>query len=122
MRKPDSTATYVAEQIKTLRTTFRPGGLSQEDLAEKLDVKTNTISRWETGVYRPKLKDLDRLAEFFGVPISSFFSDGQTTNAMYSEPVSALLRAAKDLPEDDIEVLRQFAELKRAQQKLRRAK
>lgn len=122
MRKPDETTTYVAEQIKKLRTTFRPGGLSQEDLAEKLNVKTNTISRWETGVYKPKLKDLDRLAEFFGVPISSFFSDSQTANATYSEPVSALLRAAKDLPEDDIEVLRQFAELKRAQQKLRKAK
>ena len=121
MRKNDEITTYVAERIKDLRTHFRHSGLSQEELAKELDVQTNTISRWETGVYKPKLKDLDRLAQFFNVPISSFFSDNEAIKT-YSEPVTALLRAAKELPDDDVEVLRQFAELQRAKQQLRKKK
>lgn len=121
MRKLSDTTQHVANKIKELRHNFRPGGLSQEELAKELEVKTNTISRWETGVYKPKLKDLDRLAHFFGVSISTFFPD-DTGDQNYSEPVNALMRAAKELPPDDIEVLRQFAELKRAQIKLRKAK
>lgn len=111
----------MANKIKELRRGFKPGGLSQEELAKELEVKTNTISRWETGVYKPKLRDLDRLARFFGVSVSAFFQ-GDGSDQSYSEPVNALMRAAKELPAEDIEVLRQFAELKRAQVKLRKAK
>jgi transcriptional regulator with XRE-family HTH domain len=122
MRNTPDTTNHVASKIKELRLKYRPGGLPQEELARGLDVKTNTISRWETGVYKPKLKDLDRLAQFFGVPMSAFFGDEDTQTSTYNEPVSALMRAAKDLPAEDVEVLRQFAELKRAQIKLRKAK
>ena len=31
----------------------------------------NTISRWETATYKPSISDLERLAQFFGVPITS---------------------------------------------------
>ena len=120
MRTIIDTTHYLANRIKELRREYEPGGLSQEDLAKELDVKTNTVSRWETGVYKPKLKDLDRLARFFGVSVSVFFPGSESQS--YSEPVNALMRAAKELPADDIEVLRQFAELKRAQIKLRKAK
>jgi len=33
----------------------------------------NTISRWETATYKPSISDLERLARFFGVPVSDFF-------------------------------------------------
>lgn len=108
---------YVSDKIRELRLAFGGHGISQEELAKHLDVQTNTVSRWETGAYKPKLKDLDKLAEFFAVSVSDFFPKED-----FTEPVNALLRAAKDLPEDDIEVLRQFAELKRAQLKLKKAK
>lgn len=109
---------YVSEKIRELRLSFGGHGISQDELARHLDVQTNTVSRWETGAYKPKLKDLDKLAEFFAVSVSDFFPQKED----FTEPVNALLRAAKDLPDDDIEVLRQFAELKRAQLRLKKAK
>jgi len=65
---------YLAARIKELRVSYNSGeGLSQDSLATHLKVAPNTISRWETGTYRPGVKDLERLSRFFGVSIISFF-------------------------------------------------
>ena len=47
--------------------------MSQEALAREVKVAANTISRWETCTYRPSLEDLERLARFFEVSITTFF-------------------------------------------------
>lgn len=71
----------------------------------------NTVSRWETGTYRPSLEDLDALSRFFGVSILEFFpKEGEPSESK----VTALLRAARDLPEDDIDELQKYAEFQRA--------
>lgn len=44
-------------------------GLRQADLAERLDVATATIQRWETGNRTPDAKDLVRLADVLGTSI-----------------------------------------------------
>ena len=53
---------HIGHKIRELRTTYPKGTLSQEALAEKLKVASNTVSRWETGKYKPTPKDLDSLA------------------------------------------------------------
>lgn len=105
---------FVGNRIKELRTSFGGSGISQEALAEALKVSPNTVSRWETATYKPGLKDLDALATYFAVSISDFFPNPQVDTK-----VEALLRAAKELPTEDVEVLRQFAELKRAERLLK---
>ena len=50
----------IGKKIRELR-----GALSQEALAAKVDVGANTVSRWETGTYKPTPEDLDKLARFF---------------------------------------------------------
>ena len=104
---------YVAAQIRDLRTSFNSGeGLSQEMLASHLKVAPNTISRWETGVYRPSLQDLERLARFFGVSMMSFLPpemiDAEDDN------LAALLRTARQLHPADLEELRKYAEFRKA--------
>jgi len=42
---------WTAEEIKSLRVHM---GLSQRDMAEELGVRQQTISEWETGMYRPR--------------------------------------------------------------------
>ena len=54
------------ERIITLRKEW---GLSQEDLAEKLQLTRQTISKWETGASTPDLEMLLRLSEVFGVSV-----------------------------------------------------
>lgn len=107
---------HLANQIKDLREKFNQGeGISQEALAAKLNVAPNTISRWETGVYKPKIEDLDKLARFFGISILKFFPPEETENMpAVNEDVIALLRTAKELDPHDLRELRNYAEFRLA--------
>ena len=44
-------------------------GMTQCDLADKLDKSSSEVSRWEKGERRPKQASLLQLAMIFGVPI-----------------------------------------------------
>ena len=105
---------HVAAKIKDLRVSYNSGeGLSQESLAAHLKVAPNTISRWETGTYRPSLKDLEKISRFFGVSIMSFFPS-EMVNEDEDENLKALLRTARQLHPSDLEELRKYAEFRRA--------
>ena len=63
----------IGQKIRELRQSFPGGSLSQEGLATKLGKPANTVSRWETGTYKPTPEDLDNIARLFAVPITVFF-------------------------------------------------
>ncbi len=103
---------YVGNRIRDLRTGFGGGkGISQEALAKKLEVASNTISRWETATYHPSLEDLDKLARFFGTSILDFFPQ---TGVPSDQRITALLRAAEQLAPEDLDELQRYAEFRRA--------
>jgi transcriptional regulator with XRE-family HTH domain len=105
---------HVAAKIKELRLSYNSGeGLSQESLATHLRVAPNTISRWETGTYRPSLKDLERISRFFGVSMMSFVPS-EMVGEEEDENLKALLRTARQLHPADLEELRKYAEFRRA--------
>ncbi|MFN2532209.1 MAG: helix-turn-helix transcriptional regulator [Pyrinomonadaceae bacterium] len=104
---------YVAKQIRELRTNYNHGeGLSQDALAAQIQVAANTISRWENGIYRPSLDDLEKLARFFAVSISTFFPPETYEND--SDQLMTLLRAARHLDPEDLEEITKYAEFRRA--------
>ncbi len=104
---------YVPAQIRDLRTSYNNGeGLSQEMLASHLKVAPNTISRWETGVYRPSLEDLERIARFFGVSMMLFLPPDMM--GAIDDNLAALLRTARQLHPEDLEELRKYAEFRKA--------
>ena len=105
---------YVAARIRDLRVSYNSGeGLSQDSLAAHLEVAPNTISRWETGTYRPGLKDVERISRFFGVSIMSFLPP-EMVDDDEDENLKALLRTARQLHPADLEELRKYAEFRRA--------
>src|SRR5919202_4319571 len=105
---------HVAAKIRDLRVNYNSGeGLSQESLAAHLKVAPNTISRWETGTYRPSLKDLEKISRFFGVSMISFLPP-EMHDAEEDENLKALLRTARQLHPADVEELRKYAEFRRA--------
>ena len=107
---------HIAARIKDLRVNYNSGeGLSQESLATHLKVAANTISRWETGMYRPGVKDLEKLSRFFGVSIISFFPS-ELVGEDEDEELKALLRTARQLHPADLEELRKYAEFRRARE------
>ncbi|MDY5611922.1 helix-turn-helix domain-containing protein [Dysosmobacter sp.] len=54
------------QRLQTLRAA---AGFSQEQLAERLDVARQTISKWELGTSTPELSKLVELSELFGVSL-----------------------------------------------------
>lgn len=56
----------LSEKIYTLR---RKSGLSQEQLAEKIGVSRQAISKWEGGLSTPELDKLKALSEYFQITI-----------------------------------------------------
>ena len=106
---------HVGKRIQEFRTG---AALSQEGLAKELGVATNTISRWETGTYKPDLKDLDSMARFFKVSITEFLPKEMVPS---NDPVNALLRTAKQLDPSDLEELQRYAEFRKAKHLLKDA-
>jgi len=99
----------VGERIRALRTAFNGKGISQEALAMHLKTTANTVSRWETAVYKPSISDLEQMARFFGVPITEFFPQPIAT-----AQTGALLSAARDLQDSDLEEVIRYALFRRA--------
>ena len=105
---------YVGRRIRDFRTSYGGGnGISQDALAKALGVATNTISRWETAVYRPTIEDLEKLARFFGKSIMEFFPK-EDVRTERDKKIDALLRTAKQLKDTDVEELRRYAEFRRS--------
>lgn len=56
----------LAQQIRVLRTSKN---LSQDELAEKLYISRQAVSKWENGEATPDIDKLVQLAEIFGVSL-----------------------------------------------------
>lgn len=64
----------LGEKICALRTGK---GLSQEDLAQRLEVSRQSVSKWETGQSVPDLEKIIRLADLFGVSVDELVREGE---------------------------------------------
>ena len=73
------------ENIKALR---KSKGLSQQDLADKLNVVRQTISKWEQGVSIPDSDLLIALSEALETPVSTLL--GETVPPSEADEVKAL--------------------------------
>ena len=60
----------LCENIRALR---KERGMTQKELAEKLDISDKTISRWESGVQLPEASLLPAIAESLGVSIDALY-------------------------------------------------
>ncbi len=109
---------HIGRKIRELRASYPKGALSQEQLADKLGVAANTVSRWETGTYKPTPEDLERLARLFEVSITTFFPDLKVDNAR----VTALASAIGGLNDKDFEEIIRYAEFRKARKAMQNAK
>lgn len=64
----------LSEKILSLRTGL---GLSQEELAEKLEVSRQSVSKWETGQSVPDLDKLIKLADLFQISVDELVREGE---------------------------------------------
>ena len=65
----------LSEKIITLRTN---NNMSQGDLAEKLNVSRQSVSKWETGASIPDLEKLIAMSELFQITLDELVKGGST--------------------------------------------
>ena len=61
-------------KVHLKRFRFEHGGMTQQELAERVGVTRQTIISIERGRYRPSVELAIRLARVFGVPVDSGFA------------------------------------------------
>ena len=82
---------------KKIRQLRFKAGLTQEQLAEKLGIGAQSVSKWENQVAMPDITALPLLAEIFGVQIDDLFD---LTNEQRLNRIENRLDMEEDLPQD----------------------
>ena len=65
-----------------LRQMREKAGLTQGDLADKLDVSRPAVSSWESGKIRPRLNKLQQLADLFNTTVADLMGEDATEAAI----------------------------------------
>lgn len=65
-----------------LRQMREKAGLTQGDLADKLDVSRPAVSSWESGKIRPRLNKLQQLADLFDTTVAELMGEDATEAAI----------------------------------------
>ncbi len=94
---------------KKIRTLRFKAGLTQEQLAEKLGIGAQSVSKWENAATMPDITLLPILAETFGVSIDDLFD--LTTEQRFSR-IEHRMDIEDDLPQD---VFLEYEEFLKAQ-------
>lgn len=81
----------LSEKIRELR---RKSGLSQEELADKLDVSRQAVSKWETGAAVPTTETLVQLADFFDVSLDFLLRENAETPFVLTSEKRSTVRKA----------------------------
>jgi transcriptional regulator with XRE-family HTH domain len=102
-----NTFQYIRYKLKELRELRR---ITQKCVADYMGVCQNTVSRWETGSYKPSIDELEKLSKFYGVSILYFFPEDPEYS---SEKIKSIFQIIADLSDSDSAAIRKFAEFLR---------
>ena len=61
---------------EVLQTKRKSMGLTQEDLADKLFVSSETISNWETNKTTPDIDNVIRISQLFDISLNNLLLEG----------------------------------------------
>ena len=94
---------------KKIRQLRFKAGLTQEQLAGKLGIGAQSVSKWENAVAMPDITTLPLLAEVFGVSIDDLFD---LTNEQRLNRIENSLDITEELPQD---LFREYEDFLKAQ-------
>lgn len=97
------------EMGKKIRQLRFKAGLTQEQLAEKLGIGPQSVSKWENAVAMPDITTLPLLAEIFGVSIDDLFD---LTSEQRLNRIENSLDITEELPQD---LFREYEDFLKAQ-------
>ena len=88
----------IGEFLKTLR---KENKLTQEELADKMNVSRRTVSRWETGSNLPDLSILVELADLYDVDMREIFN-GERKDETVDKDLKETMLMAADYTDDNM--------------------
>ena len=91
--------------LKELR---KEKNLTQEQLAEKFNISSRSVSRWETGTNLPDLSILVELADFYDVDIREIIN-GERKNEMNKETKETLNKVAEYAEQNTLNLKKKMA-------------
>lgn len=65
----------IAKNLLSLR---KKNGLTQNELAQKLNYSDNTVSRWECAEISPSIETLQKISEVYDIPLTALFEENAT--------------------------------------------
>ena len=85
--------------IENLKKFRLAKGLTQEQVADKLNVNSQTVSRWECGTTLPDVLTLPELALLYEVTIDDFYKKSTVAYDNYAQRLASVYENSRD-PED----------------------
>ena len=102
---------HIGEAIRRLR---KEAGLTQEQLADKLGISYQSVSRWELGSTYPDMELIPALTELFGVSADVLLGIPQVQREKEAEKaLTALAQACREDPVDTHKVCTLIREIRR---------
>lgn len=74
-----------SEKLKLIR---KNRGLTQEELAEKLDVSRQSIAKWENGLSFPEIYHLINLTNIFNITIDNLVKDDECKINIFEQHIT----------------------------------
>ena len=93
---------------KFLQQLRKERELTQEQLAERLNVARRTVSRWETGSNMPDLDILIELSDFYGVDLREILGGEGKSERMNEELKETVLEVADYSNEEKARLMRRM--------------
>lgn len=87
----DELRTIIGRNIVSLR---KSAGMTQADLAAKLNYSDKAVSKWERGEAIPDIETLRALADLFGITVDELISDRKKKKALPRRALIPLLSCA----------------------------
>ncbi len=85
--------------IKNMKSFRIAKGMTQEQVAEKLNVNPQTVSRWECGTTLPDILTLPEIASLYEVTVDDFYKKSTVAYDNYAQRLASVYEKSRD-PED----------------------
>lgn len=99
--------TVFSENLKKFRLAKN---LTQEDVAEKLSVNAQTVSRWECATTLPDVMMLPLIAKLYCVTVDDFYKKHSVAYENYAQRLSSVYEKTRD-PEDFLRCVLEYKKL-----------
>lgn len=95
---------YLGLRLRYLR---KQDNMTQAELGDRLGVGKSTVCMWESGQRTPDWETLESIADFFNVPMSTFFADNVEPDRLSDFEREFVMRLRR-LPEEQQRALLAF--------------